>query len=101
MRSLGNNHSAHLVHRLHRSFSLSYFQIQLIFTTYATKHQAYARTNIRVIYKNIFGQDFFLSLNFFKQINSRSVSWEWDGVNISGVEQCYELFLQDERFYDC
>ena len=29
-----------------------------------------------------------LPLNFFKQINSRSVSWEWDGVNVSGVGQC-------------
>lgn len=70
-------------------FSLSYFQIQVIFTTYATKHQAYAWTHISVIYKNVFGQVFFfLSLNFFKQINSRSISWEWDGVNISGVGQC-------------
>lgn len=43
-------------------FSLSYFQIQLIFTTYATEHQAYAGTNVSVIYKNVFGQVFFFNL---------------------------------------
>lgn len=40
--------------------------MQLIFTTYATKHQAYARTNIRVIYKNVFGQDLFFIFKFLQ-----------------------------------